>query len=333
MLAEGHLPSDVREGLQTIHQSGTTLLAVINDILDFSKLESGKLVLEQVPVAVRSDLAAIAALLDQLARERHDELVIAVADDVPAWVVGDAVRLRQVVLNLVSNALKFTTNGHVQVDVTAVGGQLKLAVTDSGIGMTAEVLSRLFTPFAQADASTTRRFGGTGLGLAIVRRLVDAMKGSVTATSAPGEGSCFTVTLPLVAAEAPLPEPAREAAPCRRLRVLVAEDNPVNQRVALRLLEQLGHDVVVAGNGVEALQQLDGEPFDVVLMDCHMPVMDGFETTRTLRTSPRPRVPVFALTASSLPEERARCLECGMDEVLTKPVRRDDLEAALRKVA
>jgi signal transduction histidine kinase len=332
MLGERSLPAEVREGLETIHQSGTTLMAVLNDILDFSKIESGRLELERAPVDLRGELSVVSELLERLAKERDDELTVTVDDDFPMWIAGDAVRLRQVALNLISNALKFTTSGKVEVRLSWVDPSMRLAVTDTGIGMTADVIAKLFAPFTQADASTTRRFGGTGLGLAIVRRLVELMGGTVSATSAPGKGSCFTVTLPVEPTSPPASEPERSELPTRHLRVLVAEDNPINQRVALRLLEQLGHEAVVAPNGAEALRQLDGRAFDVVLMDCHMPVMDGFEATRTLRLR-GDRLPIFALTASSLPEERLRCFECGMDEVLTKPVRRDDLRKALGRVA
>lgn len=332
MLGDGGLTPPVREGLFTIQQSGATLLAVLNDILDFSKIESGKLELERAPIDLRADLAAVASLLDGVAKDRHNAFEVSVADEVPTWLVGDPVRVRQVVLNLASNALKFTTSGRVTVSARAVDGQLQLLVADTGIGMTQEVLQRLFRPFSQADASTTRRYGGTGLGLAIVQRLVEAMRGTVTATSAPGQGSVFTVTLPLERTEAPPVKHEKSSTIGRRLRVLVAEDNAINQRVALRLLEQLGHQVVVASNGLEALTEVDAQTFDAVLMDCHMPVMDGFETTRALRARSK-HLPIFALTASSLPEERARCLECGMDDVLTKPVRRDDLEALLSRVA
>ncbi len=332
MLGERSLPTVVREGLETIHQSGTTLMAVLNDILDFSKIESGRLELERAPVDLRAELAAVSELLERLALEHGDELFLTVDDDVPAWVMGDAVRLRQVALNLVSNALKFTDHGTVRLRLCRVGASLRFEVTDTGIGMTDEVIAKLFAPFTQADASTTRRFGGTGLGLAIVRRLVEAMGGTVTATSSVGQGSCFTVSLPVEEAQAPPSEPAPLEGPTRQLRVLVAEDNPVNQRVALRLLQQLGHEVVLAANGAEAIEHLDSGVFDVVLMDCHMPVMDGFEATRVVRQRSDGHVPIFALTASSLPEERRHCLECGMDEVLTKPVRRDDLRQALGRL-
>jgi signal transduction histidine kinase/ActR/RegA family two-component response regulator len=336
MLGLEGLPDDVREGLNTIQQSGSTLMTVINDILDFSKIESGRLLLEREPVDLRAELLAVRTLLDGVAAERRNVLTVAVDDAVPRWVAGDAVRLRQIALNLISNALKFTNAGRVEVQVTAPGAAtVQLLVRDSGMGMTPEVVERLFLPFTQADASTTRRFGGTGLGLAIVRRLVQAMNGHVEASSELGHGSRFVVTVPLE----PVAEPQvtlHEVAPtaARRLSVLLAEDNPINQRVARGLLEQLGHRVVVVADGQQALDQLAATKFDLVLMDCHMPVMDGFEATRVLRAREgAAHLPVIALTAASLPEEQARCLACGMDAVLLKPVQRDELVATLARFA
>ncbi len=334
MLGLDGLPTEVRDGLTTIQQSGTMLMTVINDILDFSKIESGHMQLERAPVNLRVELLAVKTLLDGVAADRHDVLTVTVDEAVPAWVAGDAMRVRQVALNLMSNALKFTMGGTVEVRASVRDpAVVTLEVCDSGIGMTPEVLARLFTPFTQADASTTRRFGGTGLGLAIARRLVQAMGGQIEARSTPERGSVFTVTLPLEQVDSPRQVDA--ATPARlgqRLRVLLAEDNPINQRVARGLLEQLGHQVVLVDDGRQALEQLARTSFDVVLMDCHMPVMDGFEATRALRAREgTAHQPIVALTAASLPEEQARCLACGMDAVLLKPVQRDELRALLAR--
>jgi signal transduction histidine kinase/ActR/RegA family two-component response regulator len=328
MLAEQGLPSGIRDDLGIIQHSGATLLAVLNDILDFSKIESGQLRLERVPVNLRSELSAVRALFERLASERGNALVIEVGPEVPAFILEDPVRLRQVTLNLVSNALKFTSAGTVKLEARVADGALTLCVRDTGIGMTDEVLRRLFTPFMQADASTTRRFGGTGLGLAIVQRLASAMGGAVRATSTPGVGSCFSFCLPCVPTAAPAKLEAELGPVTRSLRVLVVEDNPINQRVAMRLIGQLGHEVVLACNGAEALIELAGSSFDAVLMDCYMPVMDGFEATRAARAMAMKQPVIFALTASSLPEDHARCLASGMDGVLNKPVQRADLVRA-----
>jgi signal transduction histidine kinase/ActR/RegA family two-component response regulator len=332
ILGDPGVPEAVRLSLQIIEQSGATLLAVINDILDVSKLEAGRFEMEAVPVDLRAALSGVAALLEHAALAQRTSLSVVVADDVPAWILGDPVRLRQVILNLLANAVKFTQAGTVQVTVARRGSRLELRVRDTGIGMTPSQLKGLFQPFSQAEASTARRYGGTGLGLAIVHGLVELMGGEVSVLSNLGLGSEFTVTLPLVEAEPPRNEPTPAPAPATRLRVLVVDDNPVNLLVAKRLVQQLGHEVVLAENGAEAMRCVDAGPLDLVLMDCQMPLMDGFEATRAIRAGPASGLPVVALTASALPEERQRCLDSGMDEMLTKPVQRRDLEELLRRL-
>ncbi len=324
------LPERVREGLLTIRESGDTLMAVLNDVLDFSRIESGRLELESVPLDLAAELRTVSALLASTARERGNRYSTEVDAAVPKYVLGDPLRLRQVVLNLVSNGLKFTRDGEVGVRASVDGERLRIDVRDTGIGVAPEVLPTLFTAFKQADASTTRRFGGTGLGLAIVRQLVDAMGGHVSVTSEVGRGSVFTVMLPLREAARPTPSERDETGPTRRLRVLVAEDNAINQKVATLLLERLGHAVTVVDDGRKAVEAALADTFDLVLMDCHMPVMDGFEATRALREA-GDRTPVVALTAASLPEERARCLASGMEDVVLKPVRRPELAQVLAR--
>jgi signal transduction histidine kinase/ActR/RegA family two-component response regulator len=330
MLAS-ELPPSVREGLVTIKQSGDTLMALLNDLLDLSRIESGRLEIEQCPVDVAAEVRTVMTLLAPFALERSNRLEVRVGDGVARYVVGDPLRVRQVLLNLVSNGLKFTRGGAVTVRVSADGDRLRLDVEDTGIGIPAEVLPSLFTPFKQADASTTRRFGGSGLGLAIVRQLVDAMGGHVSVASVVGAGSTFTVYLPARPCAAPVAL-ARESAPpaLRPLRVLVAEDNAINQKVATMLLARLGHEVTVADNGRRALEALDAGRFDLVLMDCHMPEMDGFDATLAMRLR-GDRTPVVALTAASLPEERQRCFASGMADVLLKPINRADLTRVLAR--
>ncbi len=322
-------PARVREGLRVIQQSADTLLAVINDVLDLSKIESNHLELEAVPLSPASELRGVMDLLQSRAAERHNELELKVDPDVPAWIRGDPTRLRQVAMNLISNAVKFTSQGRVSVRLGLHDGRLLLEVTDTGIGLSAEALARVFQPFAQADTSTTRRFGGTGLGLVISRRLLDAMGGTVSVQSEPGRGSCFTVSLPVVLADAPLAAPVVAPDVSPRKSVLLVEDNFVNQVVATRLLEKLGHTVTVAGDGAKALELSRLASFDLVLMDCHMPVMDGFEATRELRRDGC-QWPIFALTAAVTTEDRDRCLAAGMTGVLTKPLRLERLRAVLR---
>jgi signal transduction histidine kinase len=323
------LPPTVREGLLTIKESGDTLMALLNDVLDLSRIESGGLVLERVAVDIAAETRRVVNLLAPFARERGNRLDAELAPDLPRYVLGDPLRLRQVTLNLVSNAIKFTRDGRVRVRVRVEGDRLRLDVEDSGVGIAPDKLPLLFRPFTQADASTTRRFGGTGLGLAIVRQLVDAMGGHVSVTSEPGRGSCFSVFIPARVAEAPAEaddDPSGVSA--RALKLLLAEDNPINRRVATLLLQRMGHQVEVAEDGRRALDLLAARRFDLVLMDCHMPEMDGFEATRKLRER-GDRTPVVALTAASLPEERARCLASGMVDVVLKPVRKPELQRAL----
>lgn len=323
-------PRRVAEGLRIMQQSADTLLAVISDVLDFSKIESNHLELEQVPVSPKRELQVVVDLLQTRAAEQQTDVELTLAADVPQWIRSDPTRFRQVAMNLVANAVKFTRGGRVTCDVSVKAQQLRLDVVDTGIGMSAEVVNRLFSPFAQADASTTRRFGGTGLGLVITHRLVEAMGGRISVQSRPGHGSHFTVELPIVPSSAPSPAEPMPAPPVlfEPRRVLLVEDNAVNQLVAKRLLERLGHHVVVAGDGVAALEVLAQERFDVVLMDCHMPRMDGFDATRALRAKGC-ATPVYALTAAVSTEDRERCLEAGMNDVLSKPLRQDRLELVL----
>jgi signal transduction histidine kinase/CheY-like chemotaxis protein len=323
----------VREGLRVVQQSADTLLAVINDVLDLSKIEAGRLELERVSFSPREQLGLVVDLMQGAAAERGNELELTVSGGVPAWMWGDPTRFRQVAMNLVSNAVKFTEGGQVKCRVSMADRTLSLEVHDTGIGMDAEALQRLFKPFTQADASTTRRFGGTGLGLAICQRLVHAMGGAITVVSAPGEGSVFRVALPVVEAEAPRqPQPAPVPAAARRLRVLLVEDNTINQLVARRLLEGLGHEVTTAANGREGVEACAEAEFDLVLMDCHMPELDGYEATRELRRR-HWRQPIVALTAAATPEDAERCREAGMNDVLTKPLRLERLSAVLQAFA
>ena len=320
----------LRDGLRVIQQSSDALLAVISDVLDFSKIESNQLELEAVPLSVERTLQVVVELFQTSADERGDELELTVAPSVPPWIRGDPTRLRQVVMNLVANAVKFTTAGRVALSAFGSEGRLILQVSDTGIGMSKEVRQRLFAPFVQADASTTRRYGGTGLGLVISRRLVEGMGGTLTAESEPGQGSRFTVSLPIVVAEAPAPAPALADAPraAAQLAVLVIEDNFVNQMVVVRLLEKLGHQVVVASDGAQGLERAAERHFDLVLMDCHMPVMDGYEATRRLRAR-GDVTPVYALTAAVTTEDRDRCQQAGMTAVLSKPLRIERLAEVL----
>jgi PAS domain S-box-containing protein len=335
-----------------IRGAGEALLGIVNDILDFSKLEAGKVALEQVALSPRRLVEEVGVLLDGAAREQGLDFRVHCDAAVPASVTGDPGRLRQVLINLTGNALKFTPAGEVVLRVATVPAQpgsdealLRFEVRDTGIGIEAEALPRLFEPFSQADASTTRRFGGTGLGLAISRRLVRAMGGDLEVSSTPGQGSTFGFTLRLPTARRTWegtagPATAAAARPATQQRegapgglVLVAEDNPVNQMVALGFLAQLGYRTQLVADGVQALRALGTTRFDAVLMDCHMPEMDGFETTRRLRglENGGGHTPVIAMTAGVLDEDRERCLAAGMDDFVAKPIDVEHLRDALAR--
>jgi signal transduction histidine kinase len=339
------LEAEQRSVVEDILRSGTALLQVIDDILDFSKLEAGKLRIDPLAFSPRELVHEVVKLLQPRARQTGISLESAIGADVPAWLVGDNGRIRQVLCNLASNAVKFTREGGVALRLRCDAregpiARMRFEVVDTGIGIPADALETIFDAFTQADASTTRSFGGTGLGLAISRELVTCMGGELGVASEPDKGSTFWFTLPLPVCEEPVaahratamaepPRPARK----RRLRVLAAEDNPVNQRVLMRFLERLGCSVELASDGREAVERVKAGQYDVVLMDCQMPVLDGFGATREIRASggPGARVPIVAVTAHALPGDRERCLEQGMDDYLTKPLRMEDLERVLAR--
>ncbi len=344
------LSAPAAERVRLVSDSGELLLRLLGDILDFSKIEAGQLTLESHAFHLSRLLSDNLSLLASRATEQGVHLDIEVESGVAPWLQGDSHRLRQVLINLVSNALKFTPSGgrvEVVVGVAAVGAGVIFKVRDTGIGMDAATLARVFERFTQADSSTTRRFGGTGLGLAISSRLVGMMGGRLEAESEPDRGSTFRFTLPLAATAAPADEGAAATesfAPLHR-RVLLAEDNAVNRKILTAQLTELGCEVQLAENGEEALQHLcTADPLpEVILMDCHMPKLDGWEATRCLRAwasdpaaSERQQaaasLPVLALTAAALPDERARCEDVGMNGFVAKPARLADLHASLGAV-
>jgi CheY-like chemotaxis protein len=336
-----------REHLQLIHSSGQTLLAILNDILDFSKIESQQLHLERVP----TDLAAVAsdscALLRPGAAAKGLRLELELGDHLPPRILGDPVRLRQILLNLLTNAVKFTSSGAVTLQLsnshTTAGRQLHIHCRDTGMGMDAETVDRLFTPFTQADASTTRRFGGTGLGLAIVHHLVSLHGGRITCSSRPGVGTTFHLTLPLELADddgaiaalprletlapgvvpvTPLADSPIANTATTAQRVLLAEDNPVNQRVVRAMLTGLGCQVTVVDHGAAAVEHCLATLPDLVFMDMQMPIMDGLEACRRIRAAEgcSRHTPIVALTANAFDDDRIACREAGMDDFLAKPV-------------
>jgi signal transduction histidine kinase/ligand-binding sensor domain-containing protein/ActR/RegA family two-component response regulator len=341
------LDGEQREYLNTIRRSGDSLLHIIDDILDFSKIEAGKLELSNEAFSLRDCLRDAVHAVEVTAREKNLELTWSAAPDVPNALSGDAGRLRQIILNLIGNAIKFTDRGEVGVEVSMEespepGRLLRFAVRDSGIGIPHGKTASIFEAFVQADGSTTRRHGGTGLGLSICAQLVSLMHGTIWVESEPGSGSAFYFTARFGVLESE-PAAAGDSKPkpigrsVRPLRILLAEDNLVNQRVALRMLQKMGHHVSLAGNGREALEAAQRESFDLVLMDCQMPEMDGFEATTAIREfeaqfrqvqEGRTHVPVVALTAHAIGGYRDLCLSAGMDDYIAKPID----AAALAKV-
>jgi TMAO reductase system sensor TorS len=338
-----HLTPEQREYLNTVKQSADSLLTIINDILDFSKIEAGKLQLEAVAFNVRMCVQEAMRLLDWRAQEKGLKLCCELDSSVPEHILGDPVRLRQVLLNLVGNAVKFTEQGSVVVTASAreSGGggiELHFEVRDTGIGIPTAKQSTIFEAFAQADGSMTRRFGGTGLGLTISSRLISLMGGAISVESELGHGSCFKFAIQAEPAGAPSIAPAQNAAETscllHNLQVLLVEDNPVNQRVVSRLLEKRGHHVTIAGNGTEALQALVQAGFDIVLMDLQMPVMTGLEATEAIRLTERDsgrHLPILAMTAHAMKGDKEACLASGMDGYLSKPIRPAELFSALEK--
>jgi signal transduction histidine kinase len=338
--AEPQLPGHVRGHVEVIRESGEGLLAILNDILDLSRVEAGKLELETIDF----DLVALASGAQQafatLAHAKGVAVELEVGAGAAGLYGGDPTRVRQILHNLISNALKFTEAGRIVVGLERVGGAVEITVTDSGVGISAEALSRLFGKFEQADASTTRRYGGAGLGLSICRELAELMGGSITAQSEPGRGSAFRVSLPIPwrgEAAQPAPAVATEAAGWGRpLRVLAAEDNAVNQLVLKTLLAQVGVEPEIVSDGQAAVDAWAREPWDLILMDVQMPVMDGPTAARAIRAaeakSGRARTPIVALTANAMSHQVAAYADAGMDGHVAKPIEAAALFAALQIV-
>ena len=337
------LNSTTKDYLDTARESADTLLALLNDLLDSAKIESGKLELEAAPFRLRRILEQITRGLFVRASEKGLQFICRMPDDLPEAVVGDEVRLRQVLVNLAGNAIKFTERGEVELSVRASSltnkeVRLEFSVRDTGIGMSPSDLERVFKPFTQADASTARRFGGTGLGLSISANLAALMDGRIWAESETGQGSTFhfTVSLPL-ATELPTEAEAASAASAAAstaLRILLVEDNPANQKFAAYLLRDRGHVVEIAGDGRQALEMTRGNRYDAILMDVQLPGMDGLATTAAIRAgSPKEsRVPIIAMTAHAMSSDRERCLAAGMDGYLAKPIDAGEMFAAIESL-
>lgn len=345
LLAQKQLPEEETGYVRTITSSGNTLLEMINEILDFAKIEYGSLETEQIVFRLDELVREAAAVVEGKALEQNDELKLHIDPTLEkAFIKSDPTRLKRVLLNLLSNAVKFTENGSIHVDVVAGKVvaetlELKISVKDSGIGIAAEAQKQLFTAFHQVDSSISRRFGGTGLGLAICKQIVEAMGGSIGVFSVPGEGATFSFTLPVQLAHAPaanltgLESGSTPTALIPRLRVLLVEDNVINQRVATKLLERLGQEVIVASDGREAIKHVQDATFDLVLMDVQMPDLDGIAATRLIRNigAPFDKLPIVAMTANASDRHRQDCLDAGMNAFESKPVTFQRLATILRE--
>jgi len=345
LLEDTRLSTEQRDYIQTATDSAQHLLGVVNDILDVSTIESGTLTLAPAPVNLAAMAEEVTNLLEPLANDKGVQMSCHCVDGLPQWVMADPTRVRQILYNLVNNAMKFTQHGSIEVILEAdpaVPDGVRMTVQDSGIGMDKETVDHLFTRFYQADNSLRRRVGGSGLGLEISRTLARMMGGDITVSSQPGKGSIFVVSLRLPRTSAPKVDKAvllddeaweRRRTPVRRLRILVAEDHPVNLKYLNLLIERMGHTAVFCENGFEALQILNRESFDVVLLDYHMPVLDGIATTREIRQLPSPtaEVPVIMVTADVVNDTRQLALAAGVTQFAPKPLQEADLRRALRR--
>jgi len=341
LLLDSPLTEEQRECAETLRKSGEALLTVVNDILDFSKIEAGRMTIEAFPFGLREVMADVVELLSPAARQKGLILLLDSPPELPLRFVGDAGRIRQIATNLVGNAVKFTNAGRVaiRIDCDMSNGRIaevQVSVEDTGIGIPIEKVGRLFQKFSQADSSTTRNFGGTGLGLAISKQLVELMGGSIGVRSGGVGGSTFWFSLPLEIDVQPRAPAVRAAIPARHttdipLRALVAEDNVVNQRVAVMMLERLGLRADVAADGVEAVELWQKFPYDLAFLDCQMPRMDGYQAAAEIRRneSPGKRMTIIAMTAEA--NGRERCLSAGMDDFILKPVNLEDLSAMIEK--
>ncbi len=341
------LTPDQRELLSVVKESADALLIVVNDVLDYSKIEAGKLALDPVQLNLSELLNATLKPLAVAARRKNLKLGLQVEPGTPNTLMADAGRLRQVLTNLVGNAIKFTQQGEIMVSVkpvsqTAETACLQFSIRDTGIGIPAEKLETIFAPFEQADRSTTRRFGGTGLGLAISSHLISLMGGKIRVESRPQAGSTFHFLANFETRDSSVAETSPSQATQRKsplapeasppLRILVAEDNQINQRLLLRLLENMGHTTTLVENGRAALEALEENSFDLVLMDVHMPEMDGFEATAAIRAREEhsgQHIPIIATTAAAMPADREKCMAAGMDGYVSKPISRTALQQAI----
>lgn len=329
LLERTQISPEQKEYISSIGTASDQLLMLLNDILDLSRIESGKIQLEQQRLEIKQLLHDTAAIIESKAVDKGLLLSLHVDDQVGMPLLGDITRLRQIIINLLGNAVKFTHSGGIQVEATIspideTNAELMVSISDTGIGIDEHVQESIFDTFTQSDSSTTRLYGGSGLGLSISKKLLEAMHGSIHLESRPGEGSRFSITLQLPIDTSPdiVPDPESKPVNLAPLKILLAEDNEINCLVARKLLEQEGHQITIAHNGAEAVTQLKQRNFDVILMDLHMPEVDGIQATRIIRQLPqknKANIPIIALTADIMHEERERCIQTGMNGFILKP--------------
>jgi two-component system, sensor histidine kinase len=346
LLKRTDLTEDQDELINIITISGNNLLTIINDILDFSKIEAGQVTLEKIRFNIYKIVDEIVKLLQTKATEQDDKLEATIDDSVPKYVIGDPLRLKQIIINLVNNALKFTKRGKVTIkayQVSAIGNRKKIRfeITDTGIGISEEGKGKLFKSFSQISESTQREYGGTGLGLAISKNLCELMEGEIGVESIEGEGSTFWFTAALEQAEASpfeTDQPKKKSYTSHddkehKLEILLVEDNKINQKVAVASLKPFGHEIDIADNGKIAVEKFMQKKYDLIIMDLQMPIMDGYAATENIRkiekTKGTPPTKIIALTANAQTSERDKCFAIGMDDFITKPFRRQDLERML----
>ena len=345
LLLNTNIDSEQRDYIETIRSSGDSLLAVISDILDFSKIEGGMLELEKEPFDLQKCLEASVNMVSEAAAKKGLSIGFKIEPDVPRRLLGDLTRLKQILVNLLGNAVKFTEAGEIFIRISSQSKdrkhEIQFAVKDTGIGISKDRMGRLFQSFSQVDASTTRKYGGTGLGLAISRNLSELMGGRIWVESEPGKGSVFYFviqadaspdhSLAKLAKEYVIPS-SGDAVGQKKLSILLAEDNIVNQKVATRMLKRLGYNADIAANGCQVLDALQSRTYDVVLMDVQMPEMDGLETTRHIRSTPGRQPYIIAMTAHAMKGDREECIEVGMNDYVSKPVRIEELQAAIGRI-
>ena len=331
LLRRTSLNPEQRQYVQNIHSAGENLLALVNDILDLSKIEAGMMSLEETRFSLHSLVSSVSAMFSEKVREKNLDLGIHIDNNVPDILTGDAVRLTQILVNLLSNAVKFTEEGKIDVRISLVHqndekARIRIVISDTGIGISKEKQQTIFERFQQAEAETTRRFGGSGLGLAIVKQLITLQQGTITLNSAPGKGSEFIVELNYSVPDLnQLYEAAlsaqEEAVSLQKISVLIAEDNAMNQQLISHLMKSWGIDYVIVNNGREVIEELNKNPYSIILMDIQMPEMDGYTATNIIRNEMSMSIPIIAMTAHAMTGEKEKCLQMGMNDYVSKPIK------------